>query len=148
MLGMKSEGDSQLPDLEGKTLKVYWLLLNEGKLGPRDVQRRFGFPSVNSALYHLDKLLDLGLVDKDVEGKYFVVKKMNVGILRLFVGIGRFHFPRMLFYSILMVSLISSYLILSPASMTRDFIFMLIIAVISVAIFAYETFHVWRQQPF
>ena len=49
-------------ELQGNTLRVYWYLINSSKtsVGPRDVQRKMGFSSPNLAVYHLDKLVELG----------------------------------------------------------------------------------------
>ena len=51
-------------ELKGNTLRVYWYLLRASKdfVGPREVQRKLGFSSPALAVYHLDKLNQLGLV--------------------------------------------------------------------------------------
>jgi len=53
-------------ELKGKTLLVYWHLLKSPglKVGVREVQRKLGFSSPSVAVYHLDKLMSLGLVEK------------------------------------------------------------------------------------
>ena len=54
-------------ELQGNTLRVYWYLINSSRtsVGPRDVQRKMGFSrSSNLAVYHLDKLVELGIVEK------------------------------------------------------------------------------------
>lgn len=55
--------------LHGNTLKVYWFLLRaeKGVVGVSETQRALGFSSPALAVYHLDKLTELGLVEKSVE---------------------------------------------------------------------------------
>jgi len=52
--------------LKGKTLKVYWYMLQQPSrsVGVREIQRALRFSSPSVALHHLEKLEDLGLVQK------------------------------------------------------------------------------------
>ena len=52
--------------LKGKTLKVYWYMLQQPNrsVGVREIQRALRFSSPSVALHHLEKLEDLGLVQK------------------------------------------------------------------------------------
>ena len=70
-------------ELQGNTLRVYWYLINSSRasVGPRDVQRKMGFSSSNLAVYHLDKLVELGIVEK-VSGEYHVTRIVDVGVLK------------------------------------------------------------------
>jgi hypothetical protein len=51
-------------NLKGNTLRVYWVLLQSSgsSIRPWEVQRKLGFSSPPLAVYHLDKLVELGLV--------------------------------------------------------------------------------------
>ena len=86
-------------ELKGNTLRVYWYLINSSKtaVGPRDVQRKMGFSSPNLAVYHLDKLVDLGIVEKAASG-YQVTKIVDVGVLKQFTKVRGFVFPRQIIY--------------------------------------------------
>jgi DNA-binding MarR family transcriptional regulator len=66
-------------ELQVHTLRVYWYLINSPKtsVGPRDVQRKMGFSSPNLAIYHLDKLVELGIVEK-VAGEYRITRIVDV----------------------------------------------------------------------
>jgi len=57
-------------ELQGNALRVYWMLLKSqaNSVGPRDIQRKLGFSSPNLAVYHLDKLVELGLAEKTAGG--------------------------------------------------------------------------------
>ncbi|TMP97122.1 MAG: hypothetical protein E6K99_09330, partial [Thaumarchaeota archaeon] len=76
-------------ELRGKTLKVYAHLLRVDSSGVREIQRELGFSSPSIALHHLEKLERLGVVGKDNVGRYFIAKKVDVGILSAFASIGR-----------------------------------------------------------
>ena len=66
-------------ELRGNTLRVYWELLksSNGVVGVRKVQRSLGFSSPALASYHLNKLEELGLVEKK-RGDYYLKREMRV----------------------------------------------------------------------
>jgi hypothetical protein len=84
-----SDEDKIASVLKGNTLRVYWhVLRSRGEVvGVRDTQRALGFSSPALAIYHLDKLVELGLVEK-ANGEYHLVKAVNVGVLKQFVWFG------------------------------------------------------------
>ena len=93
-------GDARLAsELQGNTLRVYWYLINSNKesVGPRDVMRNLGFSSPNLAVYHLDKLVSLGVAEK-AAGGYHATQIVDVGILKQFTRIRGFIFPRQMFH--------------------------------------------------
>lgn len=94
-------------ELKGNTLRVYWYLLRspKGSVGPREVQRKLGFSSPALAAYHLDKLYELGLVEK-ISGEYHLTKIVDVGILRQFVKVGGFIIPRHVLYATMFTTLL------------------------------------------
>jgi len=108
--------------MRGKTLLVYWYLLN--------------------------KLLDLGLVDKSTSGEYFLVEEVDVGILRFFTRLGRFLVPRYLFYSVLLTTMMIIYLIFCGWYGYIPNLFALIFGSIACVILWLETMKLWRQRPF
>ncbi|KYH41117.1 MAG: regulatory protein ArsR, partial [Candidatus Bathyarchaeota archaeon B26-1] len=82
-------------ELKGNTLLVYWEMLKSpnSPLGVRELQRRVGFSSPALAAYHLNKLVDLGLVVKE-RGDYKLVREVKVGVLKQFIKIGTLMLPR------------------------------------------------------
>jgi len=88
------------PELKGNTLRVYWYLLQCPKnfAGPRQIQRELGFKSPALAAYHLDKLMELGLVEK-IKGEYQVTEVVDVGVLKQFMKLGGFIVPRYVTYA-------------------------------------------------
>ena len=137
-------------EMRGKTLLVYWYLLGSTspRVGVREVQRSLGFSSPSVAAHHLNKLLDLGLVDKSSTGEYFLVQEVSVGILRFFTRMGRFLVPRYLFYSVLLSTMLTIYFIFCGLYGLVPNLFAVIFSSIACVILWFETAKLWRQRPF
>jgi hypothetical protein len=133
--------------LKGNTLRVYWFLLrsSNGVVGARETQRALKFSSPALAVYHLDKLTDLGLAEK-TNGEYRLVKAVNVGVLKQFVRFGEFMLPRHFLYATLFTTLLIFYL---TQFKSVDFYstFALVLGLLATGIMWYETLKAWRQKP-
>jgi len=144
---MAGKDDEIASVLSGNTLRVYWFVLKSasGTVGARETQRALGFSSPALAVYHLDKLNELGLVEK-TNGEYRLVKTVNVGVLKQFVRVGAFMLPRYLLYATMFTTLLVFYL---TQFRQVDFysVFALILAVLSTIIMWFETIKTWRQEP-
>jgi len=90
--------DQIASQLKGNTLRVYWCLIQSSKnpIGPRDIQRKLKFSSPSLAVYHLDKLVEIGLAEK-VVGEYHLTKVVDVGVLKQFSRLGVLFFQDMFF---------------------------------------------------
>lgn len=134
-------------NLKGNTLRVYWYLLrsSEGIVKVRETQRALGFSSPALAVYHLEKLAELGLVKK-IRGEYHLAKVVNVGILKQFMKIGTFILPRYTLYATLFTTLLLFYM-----SQLREInfysVFALLFGILATGILWYETVKIWRQKP-
>ncbi len=134
-------------ELKGNTLRVYWYLLESSKssVGPRDVQRKLGFSSPNLAVYHLEKLVEIGLADK-TSGEYFLTKTVDVGIFKQFIKFGSFVFPRQVLYASMWTTLFVFYMF-----WFRDInfysVFGFIFGGLGTAILWLETLLNWRKRP-
>jgi hypothetical protein len=133
--------------LKGNTLRVYWFLLRSpsGMVGARETQRALKFSSPALAVYHLDKLTELGLAEK-TNGEYRLVKAVNVGVLKQFVRFGAFMLPRHFLYATMFTTLLIFFL----TQFERvDFysIFALVLGLLATGIMWYETLKAWRQKP-
>ena len=65
--------------LRGTTLNVYLYAVDKGKpVGPRDVMKATKLSSPSVAYRHLQKLEDLGFLQKNTYGEYAVVKKADI----------------------------------------------------------------------
>jgi hypothetical protein len=135
-------------ELKGKTLLVYmYMLRNPGNpVGVREVQRKLNFSSPSVSSYHLNKLLDLGLVE-NIYGDYQVVREIKVGVLRHFVTFAGVMLPRFLFYAVLVTTMLITYLIQNPIYPTRQTITTIMMGLVPSIILWYETTKIWRERP-
>jgi predicted DNA-binding transcriptional regulator len=136
--------------LKGKTLTVYWYLLQQPShtVGIREVQRALRFSSPSIAVHHLGKLQDLGLVEKKGTGEYVLMEEVKVGILRFFTHVGRFLVPRYLFYSVLLSTMLTTYLVLCSWAQISPSFYAIMFGLIASVIFWVETVRLWRAKPF
>jgi len=145
--GTEPDEENVASNLKGNTLRVYWHLLksSDGIVKVRETQRSLGFSSPALAVYHLEKLEELGLVKK-IRGEYHLAKVVNVGVLKQFMKIGTFILPRYTLYATLFTTLLLFYL-----SQLREInfysVFALLFGILATGILWYETVRVWRQKP-
>ena len=148
---MRYDPDSDTVDklLKGRTMSVYALLISQGEKGVREVQRELGFSSPSLALHHLTKLVELGLVKKDVHGIYTVSRIVRVGSLSLFIKFGSRLLPRFLFLGTLFTAMLILYTLffLSWPPTGGDLMF-LVMSIIAILVVFYESRRIWLLKPF
>ncbi len=131
--------------LKGKTLQVYmYMIKRKDAVGVREVQRDLSFSSPSVANYHIEKLVSLALVSQDEYGRYYVVQKVQIGVLQAFVNIGGLAVPRLLFFAAFFTTMLIAYLVLSFDSLD---VFAIGFAVAGAAAFWAETARVWIKRP-
>jgi len=137
-------------ELKGKTLLVYWYMLQQPShsVGVREVQRALHFSSPSIAVHHLEKLQELGLVEKKGTGEYVLEEEVKIGILRFFTRMGRFLVPRYLFYSVLFSTMLVVYVSLCYLTLLIPSFYALMFGIIGAAAFWLETIRLWRAKPF
>jgi len=115
--------------LSGSSLQVYLILLTSKKpLGIREVQRRAGFKSPNSARHHLDKLIERGFAYRVDDG--YVAVKPRGSLVSLFIIIRNIMFPKMFFYALASSLFLIAYVFLRIKSIDPfPLIFLLIITI-------------------
>lgn len=97
-------------EIHGTTLRVYWFLFkNSNPVGVRETQRALAMSSPSIALYHLEKLRELGVVDKSQSGEYVLKEQVQVGSLKSFLRVGRLILPRYLFYAVFLSTAVLVY---------------------------------------
>ncbi len=112
--------------LTGRTLMVYFVLLNKGMIGVRDLQKNLGLSSPSVAKYHLDKLVELSLIENQ-KGIYHLVKKADIPVLTSWILIGRHLFPKALFIAIFFSNLFIFYLIFIYSYWNKDSLFVILL---------------------
>ncbi len=136
-------------ELKGTTLRVYWYALRQNqKVGVREVQRALKLSSPSVAAHHLEKLMRLGLLEKDATGEYMVQQAVQVGFMRFFFRIGKFMLPRHLFYAVFFTSMLAGYLLFHLRALGTEQFLLLTSLGSGCAIFWYETARILREAPF
>lgn len=147
---MADPGDAELRErvefaLRGKTLKVYLYILGKGEpVGIREVQRALGFSSPSIAVHHLEKLRELGVVERDQYGRFVLARKVDVDVLRAFATIGRFTVPRLAFYAAFFTTATIFLMAFSGQGVSLQ---ALLFGSASSIAFWYEAWRFWRRRP-
>jgi len=134
-------------DLKGNTLRVYTYLFKVRRSGIREAQRSLGFKSASLAQYHLDKLVELGLAQKDELGNYVLAKEVKIEALEQFLKIGTYIIPRFVLYSVMLSILFAYFLVFAGVEISRASVWAYIFAVVGLVITWYETIRAWRRTP-
>ena len=139
--------DQIASQLKGNTLRVYWYLLQSPNksAGPRDMQRKLKFSSPSLAVYHLDKLVEFGLVEK-VMGEYRLTRVVDVGILKQFTRLGGLILPRHVLYAS-MWSTIFAFFISQFKELNIYSLFALFFGCLGMVILWFEAVKIWRSKP-
>ncbi|MFW9904302.1 MAG: ArsR family transcriptional regulator [Candidatus Thorarchaeota archaeon] len=142
-----------LPDelLQGKTMKIYWFLLTHGESGIREIKRDLKISSPSTVSYHMNKLVDAGLASKSATDKYIVEETVKTGIIGLFIKIGTYMIPRMLFYISFLTIGCFLYLVIMFSREafvihTEDFLFLFFV-ISGTIFFCYEAYRIWIMKP-
>lgn len=137
-----------ISQLKGTTLRVFWFASSLKDVGVREVQRSLELSSPSVAAYHLEKLCNLGLAEKDRRNRYKIIKKVNVGELRLYFKIKNWLVPRWIFYASFVTLLFIGYMIFFFDGITTASVFVIIISLITMIIFWIETILGFKNKPF
>jgi len=97
-------------------------------------------------LYHLEKLRELGVTDKDEIGQYFLKEQVQVGTLRMFLKIGPLILPRYLFYAMFLTTAVVVYSaarILQTGSVELAGV---VFGAVGAGVSWYECVRLWREK--
>ncbi len=112
-------------NLTGRTLMIYFVLLNTKKTGVRELQRKLELSSPSVARYHLDKLSELHLLENR-NGVYHLINKAKIPALTSWVLLGKQLLPRSIFAATFFSFLLIGYIIFIFSFWHKDSVFMLI----------------------
>ncbi len=137
--------NSNSEELEGLTLTVYLYVVRKGKpVGPRDVVKGASLSSPSVAYRHLQKLEDLGYLQKNNYGEYVAKNKARV---RGYMWIGRRMAPKMLVYALVFMSILVVELVVFALHFSVEnymfkvfFVLLLLVTGSAMAVFAVEAF--------
>jgi ABC-type multidrug transport system fused ATPase/permease subunit len=130
-------------ELEGITLSVYVYAISKGKpVGPRDVMKGANLSSPSVAYRHLQKLEDMGYLQKNKYGEYVTKNKAHV---RGFIWIGNHMQPKMQVYALVFVSILFVELVVFALHYSVEnymfkvfFILLILVTVLALAVFTIE----------
>ena len=129
--------DSEIEGLQGRTLNVYLYVVKENRpVGPRDVMRGLNLSSPSVAYRHLQKLEEMNLLTKNVQGNYLATKKTAV---RGYVWVRKKLIPNSFLYffvflSVLIVELIVLIIHVSVETNQFKIFFLLLITITTAAL--------------
>jgi DNA-binding transcriptional ArsR family regulator len=109
--------------------------------GPRDVMRDLTLSSPSVAYRHLQKLENLGLIEKDSYGQYVVREKINI---KGYLWVGRNLVPRLIFYSFFFTGIFIAEIFIIAVQLSEaqtpafDFLFFTITTAVTMMIFLFE----------
>lgn len=134
--------DAPASRLSGTTLKVYRLLYKEGKpLGLFEVQKKASLSSPSVARYHLDKLLNQGLVTEK-DGGFVVERTVFENMIRIKRSLIPLQTTFLIFFGTTLVGL---FLVFRPAVISSLFVAAVAINLAAIGIFLFQTVDTLRK---
>lgn len=134
-------------EVKGTTLRVYWEVFKSPRpVGVREVQRLIRFSSPSTALYHLEKLRELGVAQKDEHGRYEIVEQIRPSQFRMFLRIGKIILPRFVFYAVFFVAALLMYVVQSLLTGSETNMMALIFGSGAAVVCVYEAVRIWRDK--
>ena len=129
----------------GKTWDVYLCILTSSTpIGVREIWRALGFSSPSLAQYHVNKLLELKLIENTVDGKYVTNDEERLEALRSFLMLRGMLIPRMVVYAALLSGVLVSYVLFWPwRGDFRDLV-TVSVTLFSIAAFLFEAVKQYR----
>ena len=139
-----------IDDLEGNTLSVYAFIVHATKpVGTREVTRGAQLSSTSVAHRHLQKLEEIGLIEKNNYGDYILKEKANING---HVWVGKNLVPRLMFYSFFFmgafaaeVSIILLSLIIKDLVVEISFFFLTGMTAVAMVMFFVEGLALYRK---
>jgi predicted DNA-binding transcriptional regulator len=143
------EGDEiSHSEIAGNTLRTYWyVLMKNQECGVREIQRALNFSSSSTAHYHLEKLLDKGLLTKDTYGNYRLSRKRKIGQIDSFIILNRVVFPKQLLYAVATSVMWVFFMAFFWHSLNLAVLVALLPGILACGIFWFETARLWSRLP-
>ncbi len=128
----------------GTTWDVYLCILtSNGPIGVRDIWRTLSLSSPSLAQYHVNKLLDLRLIES-FDGKYRTNSEEKLEALRSFLMLRGMLIPRMVVYGALLSGILISYVTFWPWRGDFRDIVTVSTCLFSIAAFFFEAYKQYR----
>lgn len=138
--------DEIVTNLTGRTLMIYFVLLNKKTIGVRELQRHLDLSSPSVAKYHLEKLVDLQLVENR-NGIYHLDRKADLPLLTSWVLIGKILLPKVMFAAIFFTTLFLGYLLFIYSNWNKDSLFVILLGCGIMVYIWLDVFFQFRRKP-
>ncbi|MGD0330240.1 MAG: hypothetical protein ABSB40_07295 [Nitrososphaeria archaeon] len=139
---MSERVEDEAKILRGTTLRVYRFIFKVGKpVGISDVQEGLGFSSSSVASYHVNKLLQAGLVKEQDKG-YVMDRVVFENMVRVRRTLIPFQTAYMAFFVVAFLILLTY---LRPPQITSTYGFALVVCLVGVATSLYEVIRALKK---
>ena len=129
----------------GKTWDVYLCVLKSGDpIGVREIWRKLGLSSPSLAQNHVNKLLELRLIESTPQGKYVANEVERLETLKSFLVLRGLMIPRMVAYAALLSGIMLSYITFWPWRGDFRDIVVLGVTLFNVSTFLFEAVKQYR----
>jgi hypothetical protein len=145
----KRELGLSMKNMSYSAFRVYTLLLlhDSDNIGIRQIQRAVGFSSPSSAIFQLEKLMDMNLVERSSDGNYHVKSHEKIGPLRNYIIIRGRLIPWMLLNASIVTIVTFTFLIYFLQYGTREVVVAVLPSILASFILMYEGFRMWKARP-
>lgn len=128
------------------TWNVYlYILTSREPVGVREVWRELKLSSPSLAQYHINRLLEFGMITQNSEGKYLASDERRVETLKGFILLYGKLIPRLVFYGALITGIFVFYLATWPIEWNFRDLTVTAVATISIAAFFFEAYTQYRN---
>ncbi|UCH57576.1 MAG: helix-turn-helix transcriptional regulator [Candidatus Bathyarchaeota archaeon] len=129
----------------GRTWDVYLCILTSSSpIGVREIWRALSLSSPSLAQYHVNKLLELRLIEATPDGKYMTNDEERLEALRSFLTLRGMLIPRMVVYAALLSGVLVSYVLFWPWRGDFRDLMTLSVTLFSIAAFLFEAVKQYR----
>lgn len=142
---LKRKGRSKR-DISGATWNIYLHILTSREgVGVRDIWRDLKLSSPSLAQYHVNRLLELGMITQTNEGKYVASEEKRVEALKGFLLLHGKLIPRLVFYGALISGILAFYIIAWPVQFNFRDLTVIAVAAVSIVAFFFEAIVQYRS---
>ena len=117
---------------------------SEKPQGVREIWRALSLSSPSLAQYHINKLVELALIEPSPDGKYQVNEIERIDALRNFILLRGRLIPRLMFYGALLIGLFLTYLLFWPIRWDFRDLVVTAISLSSITAFFYEAYNQYQ----
>jgi hypothetical protein len=133
--------------LKGKTLRVYWFILKSGRpVRVTDMQSKLQFSSPSLVQYHINKLVEAGLIAEEQAG--FVVKRVEIEHFFMLRGVViPFQVAYVCFFATTLAAMLLILRISASTALTSFDFLAISVNAVALAVSIYETIRTFRTMP-